>query len=276
MKNNAVGSRKIGSGKPKQEIRSGKKGGITNKSNVNTICVVKTKPRNTSKLHSSSLKNIQNSGVQNRYDTAKEAIVTYKSSLLTALDELRDAITSDRGGYRTNLRRNLATSYELAFRMKMDPDCKLQFESHLEWENFANIRISKKDPVSLLVAVLGYVFGYQTREKKKKVSKLKRALEPYFVHDIDPGEVAAIVLKGGASALLKKAGANSGGDHKHEAHSKKKRATEAKLEFDFNPGKYRELFRHLDRPLSAQVELEFVPKLNGRRAVKVVSLKATA
>lgn len=276
MKNNTVGSRKIGLGKPKQEIRFGKKGGITNKRNVNTSRVVKTQPRNTSKLHSSSLRKIQNSGVQNRYDTAKEVTVTYKSSLLTALDELRDAITSDRGGYRTNLRRNLATSYELAFRMKMDPDCKLQFESHLEWENFANIRISKKDPVSLLVAVLGYAFGYQTREKKKKVSKLKRALEPYFVHDIDPGEVAAIVLEGGASALLKKAGANLGGDHKHEAHSKKKRATEAKLKCTFYPGEYRDQLMGLNAPLIRGAKLKLIPNPNGSMTVELLSLKATA
>ncbi|NKW10735.1 hypothetical protein HGG76_20855 [Ochrobactrum tritici] len=40
--------------------------------------------------------------------------------------------------------------------------------------------------------------------RRRKSKQAKRALEPYFVHDIDPGEVAAIVLKGGASALLKK------------------------------------------------------------------------
>ncbi len=201
--------------------------------------------------------------------------VVFQPSLISALNSLREAITSDRGEHRTNHRRNLADAYQLAFSINRDEDSKLLFEADSEWENFANTRIPKKDPAFILAAVLGYLFGTQNRPKKKKVSKLKKALEPYFVHGISPSEVRAIVVKGGVPALLRNASAFFDDGHKHEARSNKKRVTEAELEFDFDPGKYREQLMELDGSLTVQAKLKVVPKLNGK-TVRLLSLNATA
>lgn len=202
--------------------------------------------------------------------------MVFQPSLISALNFLREAITSDRGEHRTNQRRNLADAYQLAFSINLDEDSKLQFEADCEWENFANARISKKDPAFTLAAVLGYLFGNQTRPKKKKVSKLKKALEPYFVHGISPSEVRAIVVKGGVPALRRKASVLVDSGQKHEARSNKKSAVEAKLEFDFDPGKFREQLMELDGALTVRAKLKLVPKLNGKTGVKILSLNATA
>ncbi|PQZ40914.1 hypothetical protein CQ059_16835 [Brucella pseudogrignonensis] len=170
---------------------------------------------------------------------------------------------------------NLAEAYYLAFHMNQDTDSKFRFESDHEWENFANTRISKKDPAFFLAAVLGYLFGNKTRARRKKVSKLKKAFEPYFIHGIKPNEVGAIVVKGGVPALTKKASEFFADNKGQEVHSSKKCAPEAQVKFTFNPGKFSDQLTDLDGEQVARGEFKIMRKSNGILAVKLVSLSAT-
>jgi len=275
VKSTTRGTSSLERGAPKQAMKSRTIKGGKVKKVTTTHVITEGKSRRGRNLVAKE-KRIPEAPIAPRHFRVVEpTLIPSQPALIPALNSLREAIASDRGEHRTNQRRNLADAYQLAFSINRDEDSKLQFEADCEWENFANARIPKKDPAFMLAAVLGYLFGNQTRPKKKKVSKLKKALEPYFIRGISPSEVGAIVVNGGVPALLRNASAFFDDGHKHEARSNKKRVTEAELEFDFDPGKYREQLMELDGALTVQAKLKVVPKLNGK-TVKLLSLNATA
>lgn len=258
-----------------------RKSGVTGKSN-NVKGAVRTAKNETGTPHKPIIVKTKRINVQrgpikeSRPHVDKLQSASSQPSLMLDLAALRQAIASDGGEHRANYRRNLAQAYELAFHMNLDFDCKLEFESSPEWEVFADTRISRKDPTSLLAAVLGYLFGNRTRLKRQKVSKLKKALEPYFIRCISPIEVRALILKRGVPGLMSNAFAISGNEKQNKNHSKNNSAGAVNPKFYFNPGKCVDQLTRLTSTLVAQGRLKLVPKSNGEVEVKLLSLNATA
>lgn len=197
----------------------------------------------------------------------------HKKSIIKEMERLRNEINTEKTGYRVNHRKNILDAYKTTILLKQDASMRWELETDPEWEKFSAKGRTKKSPSSLLITVLNYLFGNETRLQRKKTSKIKRALEPYFLLDISPTTVRDPLMKGGLPNLIKNQPLIEGAATQTKRPPKK--PPEQSITFILQTDKFYEDIKDLDKGTFINAKLKITKKIARKIFIKIVSLKET-
>lgn len=242
---------------------------ILSKTNKNRIIYVETK-----KIKRKPNKNLDTRKIDSNPSPYIDLEDLPRPLIIAEMEKLRNKISSERGGYRENYRKYIVDAYKNTILLKQDTDMGWELETHPEWEKFSAKGRTKKDPSSLLVTVLNYLFGNQTRLKRKKTSKIKRALEPYFLLDCSPTIVRDLIMKGGIPNLIKNQPLIEGAATQTK-RPPKKNFPEQNITFILKTDKFYEDIIDLDKGALIHTKLKITKKIAGKIFMEMLSLKET-